>query len=170
MVKLKALTFAFVILLVSGCRTTPPTDIPTGTQPQAPSLDQLQKRLGLGRVPDDLGFAEKTFDTCEQGFTVTDCRRRVFTVVHFQLLCRDSEGTVQEVPTTLKPLQTGRLTWRLAGRSGATKTDREGFGQLQVLSDRTLKGQRLTLRIGKQFMGFTASDLTKVVLPMGFCS
>ncbi len=119
----------------------------------------------MRRSVEDLGFAEKQFKDCNGG----PCRSQFFSVVHFQLLCRDSEGTVSTAPLTLTPLTSDRVTWQLGKFNGGTHTDRNGFGQFTLVSDRSNRGQRLILRIGKQFMGLTVSEVSKVVLPQNFC-
>ncbi len=157
-------------MILAACTTTrksPPPgneteDYPAPVIPEVP----LQDRLGMRRDADDLGFAEKSFQSCAGGGV---CRPQYFSVVHFQLLCRDSEGTVSNVPVHLTPLTSGRVLWQLGKMNGGTSTDAKGFGQFSVVSERPTRGQRLILRIGKQFMGFTVSEVSKVVLPQNFC-
>lgn len=154
--------------LLTACQTAPkPEPIPVD-EVLTPTEGQLQDMLGMRREADDLGFAEKRFNSCLKSGGAP-CRDQFFTVVHFQLLCRDSEGTVSNVPVALTPLQSNRVQWKLGPQNGNTRTDGQGFGQFNMVSERSTRGQRLTLRIGKQFLGFTASDLTKVVLPKNFC-
>ncbi|HMN67133.1 MAG TPA: hypothetical protein PKC28_01210 [Bdellovibrionales bacterium] len=143
-------------------------DIDDGAPMAEPGVP-LQSRLGMNRMASDLGFAEKRFNSCQYGDTTDACGTRHFTVIHFQLLCRDSEGTVQNAPVHLTPLKSENVLWKIGGLTGPTRTDLEGYGQFTVLSDKSVRGQRLMLRIGKQFMGFTASEVTKVVLPRNFC-
>jgi len=123
----------------------------------------------MRRAAHDLGFAEKKFSACDNSAGGL-CKPQYFSVVHFQLLCRDSEGTVSNVPVHLTPLTSGRVKWQLGGLAGDTRTDAQGFGQFTLVSERPTRGQRLILRIGKQFMGFTVSDVSKVVLPQNFCA
>ena len=154
---------------LSACTTAPKHKPLTETEIQGPPKVRtdlpLQDRLGMRRQATDLGFAEKPFSACQEGGI---CQPRYFSVVHFQLLCRDSEGTVSSVPT-LTPLTSDRVRWQLGGQTGGTSTDRNGFGQFTLVSDRPTRGQRLILRIGQQFMGFTISEVSKVVLPQNFC-
>lgn len=147
--------------MLSGCTSSPPS-LP------APSEEiPLIEKLGMLRAPEDLGFSETRFEDCNPSYS--PCRTRFFSVIHFQLLCRDSEGTVTEVPRALAPLVSEQIRWQLGGQNGLTKTDNKGYGQFSVTSDNSTEGQRLILRIGKQFMGFTASEVSKVVLPKNFC-
>lgn len=168
---MKHIALFFVVALLSACTSSPKRGPITGSETEdypAPILKEapLQDRLGMRRNADDLGFAEKTFKTCGEGGV---CRPQYFSVVHFQLLCRDSEGTVSNVPIQLTPLTSGRVLWQLGKLNGGTSTDAKGFGQFTVVSEKTTRGQRLILRIGKQFMGFTVSEVSKVVLPQNFC-
>jgi hypothetical protein len=165
---MKQLLLCLCLLLISACTTAPNRykSEPAETMPSPPSAElPLQDRLGMRRAADDLGFAEKAFRNCEGG----PCRPQYFSVVHFQLLCRDSEGTVSSAPIHLTPLISDSVRWQLGRASGGTKTDAQGFGQFTLISERPTKGQRLILRIGKQFMGFTVSEVSKVVLPQNFC-
>jgi hypothetical protein len=163
----RLLVFAILTLLIAGCRTTPPSPEPIDTSKDVAS--QLKERLSMRRAPEDLGFEERQFDPCEMGMESAPCSAKRLTVIHFQLVCRDSEGTVQDVPVNLTPLKSGRVTWKLGGFSGLTRTNESGHGSLDIVSSRSLEGQRLSLRIGKQFLAFTASELTRVVLPQNFC-
>jgi hypothetical protein len=180
---MKRLSVALAALAVlSACTTTPtPPDEnvdsyappPRVERPQDMSyrinLQDLQSRLRMTREADDLGFTEKQFDTCVAGLSSGSCSRKYFSVVHFQLLCRDSEGSVSEAPVQLTPLTSDRVTWKIAAHTGNTQTDGQGYGRFLMLSEKSVRGQRLTLRIGRRFMGFTVSDVSKVVLPRNFC-
>jgi hypothetical protein len=164
---MKHIAMIALILFVSACSTAPQSP-ETGDDEVPPVLRQvpLQDRLGMRRAVEDLGYAEKQFKDCARDGV---CRPQYFSVVHFQLLCRDSEGTVSNVPLHLTPLTSDRVRWQLGGLNGGTRTDHNGFGQFTFVSERSARGQRLILRIGKQFMGFTVSEVTKVVLPQNFC-
>jgi len=90
-------------------------------------------------------------------------------VVHFQLMCRDSEGTVSSVPVSLRPIVSPYITWSVGSQSGVTKTDRSGYGQFTFISGNTVKDRRLILRKGAHYVGLTVSEITKVVLPKNWC-
>jgi hypothetical protein len=178
----KLLIALAALAVLSACRSTPtPSDEnidgyappPRVERPQDTNyrinLEELQTKLRMAREADDLGFTEKQFDTCSAGVSAGVCSRKYFSVVHFQLLCRDSEGSVSEAPIQLTPLTSDRVTWKIATNTGNTQTDGRGYGQFLMLSEKSVRGQRLTLRIGRQFMGFTVSDVSKVVLPRNFC-
>ena len=136
------------------------------------NLVQLQNELGLGRSPQSLGFDQASFDGCRWnvrgGGERGACGPRFLSVVHFRLLCRDSVGTVQTVATNFTPL-TKRMQWRLAGVQGETRTDAEGFGQVQMVSSRPTKGQRFILIIGTKSLGLEVGEVTQIILPGNWC-
>lgn len=131
------------------------------------NVGTLQAQLGMNRQPNDLGYREKSFNPCNYGLD-ENCDSQYLTVVNFQLLCRDSEGTVSAVPT-LKPIVHPRITWSLAGQNGSTPTDRNGYGNLAVVSSRPLRGHRLVLRKGAHYVGVSVNEVNKLVLPVNWC-
>ncbi len=165
-------------LALGACTTAPKEPVERAERPplvleeprprQAVPVFQIQNELGMNRQPDDLGFAEKLFNACNFGIPGEDCDR-VLNVVHFQLMCRDTEGTVSTVPVSLRPIVAPYITWSVAGQSGSTRTDRNGFGQFAFISGRTIKEKRLILRKGAHYVGLTVSEITKVVLPKNWC-
>ena len=140
---------------------------------RGPAFDlvQLQSRLGLDRPARDLGLVEKTFDGCRIGIKGDSgkCGTRVLSVINFRLRCRDSEDTVSNVATNLTPVTTTHVQWKIAGLAGLTKTDRDGFGQVQMVTSGSIKDQRLVLTVGKQFLGKEISDITELVVPNYWC-
>lgn len=165
--------FLITVLIVAGCTTPekmPYTPIESTPVPKADPNEGLKSALGMYRSNTDLGFVEKTFNPCSFGLSATGgCQQQYFSVVHFQLLCRDSEGSVSSAPVDLQPIVAPSVSWKVAGQSGDTATDSQGYGQFSVLTKRTARGQRLILRIGPQFVSFTVSEISKIVLPKNFC-
>ncbi len=168
----------FSILLLSACTTTsrdvmvdyvpPPTPEEISAKKSVGVL-QIQSQLGMNRAPADLGFAEKLFNPCTYGIPGEGCEQRVMNVVHFQLMCRDSEGTVSVVPVGLKPIVSPRITWSVGAQSGLTKTDHNGYGQFSFISGNRVSEKRLILRKGPHYVGLTVSEITKIVLPKNWC-
>lgn len=167
--------------LIVSC-STPSKLLPY--RPEVPSreptpemqIQGLKAALGMERSPEDLGFAERAFNPCQQHFdgaaessSTQACARQYLTVVHFQLFCRDSEGTVSAVPLKMVPIVAEDMTWQLVGRRGATQTDAQGFGQFALVSARSARNQRLILHMGPKFVGFNVSEITKIVLPKNYC-
>jgi hypothetical protein len=133
----------------------------------------LRNHLGLKRSQTDLGYAEKSFDGCKLGFYGEDgkCGPRYLTVVNFRLMCRDSEGTVETVVRDLTPVVTNEVKWKVSTDfNGITRTDSSGYGTLQVVTSKTLRGQRLVLTVGNQFLGLPVSEITQVVVPVYWCT
>ncbi len=169
----------FTFLTLAACTTAPKEPVAESDRPplvleeprprQAVPVFQIQNEIGMNRQATDLGFAEKLFNACNFGIPGENCDR-MFNVVHFQLMCRDSEGTVSEVPVALRPIIAPYITWSVAGQSGSTRTDRNGFGQIAFISGRTIKEKRLILRKGAHYVGLTVSEITKLVLPKNWCA
>lgn len=142
-----------------------------------PTVDMLglQRYLGLSRATEDLGYRERAFDTCQVGYGFSssrDCRRAYFVSIHFQLSCRDSEGTVE---TTLgsehiTPLGGRSVKWSLKGIEGVTPTDGEGFGAIAAIVPASQQQQRLRLAIGTQFLYIRAGEISRIVTPEPWCS
>jgi hypothetical protein len=170
------LLISLMALLLGACATQQQDEaifIPP-YNPEATAIPRsdaaLQSRLGMIRAINKLGFEERRFNPCEHGLQqAPNCQSQYMTVLHFQLLCRDSTGTVSRVPNALTPLSKDYMTWKLAGKEGSTRTDVQGYGQLTMVSAKSTKGQRLILLIGKQFLGVTAEEASRLVLPKNFC-
>ncbi len=173
---IKRISIALSVIYLSACSTTPrdamvdyvPPPILEEPKPKTVGVYQIQSDIGMNRQPADLGFAEKVFNACNYGIPGANCER-LLNVVHFQLMCRDSEGTVSEVPIALQPIVSPYITWSVAGQSGSTRTDRNGYGQFAFISGDTVKEKRLILRKGPHYVGLTVSEITKIVLPKNWC-
>lgn len=168
----RRLGFCLLLLGLSACTSNPPqSSLPSPYEIGGGNTSvDLISALNMNRDADDLGFAEKSFDPCRYGLDKSGaCQSRYLTVVHFQLLCRDSEGTVSEIPVNVQPIVANRVHWKLAGLSGQTRTDSQGFGSFSLVSSQSTRGKRLILEIGPQFVGFTVSEVTKIILPSNFC-
>lgn len=130
----------------------------------------LRSRLGLDRPLEDLGFVEQRFNTCDYNLTPAEgCKDQYISVIHFQLLCRESEGTIQDVPDVF-PVASSQVNFKLGRVSGGTSTDANGYGRVTVVSDHSYRNERLILRIGKQFMGVTVSEINRLILPQNWCT
>jgi len=134
----------------------------------------LQKALGLNRLPEILGFKEKVFNSCQVGYgysATQNCRNLNFTVIHIQLLCRDSEGTVSVGidRTEQTPIAKKSVTWALKGKGGVSETDLQGYAQLVAVTPRSQRKERLKVAIGNDFLYMRANEITKVVTPKSWC-
>lgn len=138
-------------------------------KPAPETNEELAASLGMKREFNDLGFEEKTFNPCTIGAEGSSgCGDHYFTVVNFQLFCRDSEGSASEVPLT-EPIASDNVTWELGGTSGTAPTNPQGYGHFSIVSQIPSRDQRLILRIGPQFIGLNVSEVTKIVLPANYC-
>ncbi len=134
----------------------------------------LQRALGLDRPATKLGYAERAFGTCDVGYGYSkshNCRQLYMVVVHFQLMCRDSEGTVSEIvrPADLQANSNRNVRWSLKNMNGATTTDYEGMGQLRVISAQSQKQQRLKLTVENDFLYLRAGEVNKIITPRSWC-
>lgn len=156
---------------------TPTTPVaPPALQPSAPVIDYvgLQQSLGLDRDARNLGFSEKSFNTCLVGHGFSDsedCRRLYMVVINFQLLCRYSEGTISRALSSLdmQPISSRSVNWNLRTENGSIYTDSDGFGQIRSTSEASGKQQRLKLAVGNDFLYMRATDITRVVTPSPWC-
>ena len=162
-----------VIGIFLGCASRAPREsIPRepGSE-QTISLSQLQNQLRLDRSLQELGLMDKIFDSCS--LPVKDptgkCGARYFSVLHFQMVCRDSEGTVGTVVTNTRPLVSDHVEYQLAGHRGIIKTDGNGYGQLQIVTLVPVRGQRLVLTVGREFLGKEISEVEQLVVPNYWC-
>jgi hypothetical protein len=154
----------------------PPPPLST-TSDSDPSIDYvgLQRELGLERAPENLGFLEKPFETCQAGYgysSTQDCQRKYFVVIHFQLLCRDSEGTISTTLTSadMRPISGRPVNWTLKGSNGVLQTDSEGYGQIRVVNGKSQRAQRLKLAVGPEFLYVRAGEITRIVTPQPWCN
>lgn len=174
--------FAALIVALAGCTTTPKkeTAAPTPVVPEvaAPSsIDYaaLQTFLGLDRGSEELGYTERAFNTCDAGYGYSrsqNCRQEVFVVLHFRLMCRDSEGTISTILTDadVAPIAGKTVKWSLKGMSGTTITDGLGYGQIRTVSPRSQRRERARLAVGPEFLYMRANEINKIITPRPWCN
>ncbi|MDZ4084206.1 MAG: hypothetical protein U1E10_14780, partial [Bdellovibrionales bacterium] len=144
------------------------------TAPVIVDYDGLQKSLGMTRPLSDYGYVEKEFATCEAGYgysSTHQCRKNVFVVVGFQLLCRDSEGTVS---TTLRyddmqPLASRTISWELKGDRGQLVLDSQGRGQFRGIYAVSPRDQRLKITSRNDFLYMQAQAIKRIITPSNWC-
>ncbi|MBC7466445.1 MAG: hypothetical protein H7256_10675 [Bdellovibrio sp.] len=147
------------------------------TKPSQRVIDysSVQRLLNLDRRYTELGFFEKMFDTCQVGFGYApdlDCQKKYFTVIHFKLVCRQSEGTISTVLTDddLKAISGENVNWYLKNANGSTLTDSEGYGQIIATTNESQKNQRLRLAVGAEFLMTKASEAKRLIAPLTWCN
>ncbi len=144
------------------------------TAPVIVDYDGLQKSLGMVRSIGDFGYVEKEFATCDVGYgysSTHQCRKSIFVVVGFQLLCRDSEGTVS---TTLRyddmaPLASRTVKWELKGDRGQIALDNQGRGQFRGIYSISPRDQRLKIASRNDFLFVQAQAIKRIVTPAQWC-
>jgi hypothetical protein len=134
----------------------------------------LQRSLGLERDPTYLGYVERPFNTCEVGYGYSKshhCRQKYFVVIHFQLMCRDSEGTVSQVvrAADMQANSNRSVRWNLKDLAGHVSTDSEGYGQIAAVSGQSQKQNRLKLVVASDFLYLRAGEVQKIVTPRSWC-
>lgn len=134
----------------------------------------LQRSLGMDRDTRQLGYAEKAFQTCQAGYgfpSSRNCERRHFVVIHFQLLCRDSEGTLQTPlgREDMRALSRATVNWTMLPESGEIVLDEDGFGKILTTVRTSPRAQRLKLSVGEDFLYTKAGEINRVVAPAPFC-
>ena len=192
---MKKTIFALLSLLFSACASNPvgmklpgsnlnpQTALAPQVVPKVPpalaevSIDYvaLQRELGLDRSTRKLGYAEKSFNTCKVGYGYSgtqDCKQQVFIVIHFQLLCRHSEGTISDPLTSadMYPLSGRFIKWTLPEVGGDLHLDGDGFGQIKMVGKTSLKAQRLRLTADNEFLYIRAGEIDRIVAPQDWCN
>lgn len=172
--------FFIALLALASCTTTPVKPPATPSVPvddgKEVSIDyeSIKRHLQMDRERSSLGFAEKSFNTCQTGYGYSrsqNCRQQNLTVINFRLLCRDSEGTISTVLTEadLRPLERRSVRWNLKGTQGTTYTDSDGYGQILAASSGSQKNQRVRIAIGNEFLYMKAGELQRVITPRPWC-
>lgn len=170
----RTLTFALTLALISlaGCASAPQKDDVIRDGEEQIDTAGLQRSLDMERPADDLGFAERQFNTCDAGYgysSTHNCRSRHFVVVHFRLQCRDSDGTVSSTNYQVRPVHSDQVKWNLGGYESFTRTDHDGFGQIRWIAPSSQKKNRLRLTVNGKFLALTAEEITRVVAPDQWC-
>lgn len=134
----------------------------------------LQTSLRLDPSKEELGFKEKTFNTCQVGAGYSssqNCRSLTMAVIHFQLMCRDSEGTVSEEVTSanLQPIANQPIKWTLGQLNNQIYTDSNGYGQIVFVASQSQRTQRLRLTSAKDFLAIRANEVRSLVAPKNWC-
>jgi hypothetical protein len=136
------------------------------------SMEELQQSLGLEL--EDLGMAEKTFNSCSLPKPLREdqaCGNRTFTLIHFRVQCRSTVGTTEQAvgALDLKAMHKDDLEWVIGPQRGFTFTDSDGYGYARIISKGSLKKKRFVLKRNKIALGLTAEDVSRIIVPANWC-
>lgn len=169
-------------LLLSSCTLSriktnekqPPGVVTPGASTARPlSPEEVQTALHLEREISILGFEEIPFDSCQIASPHVDksCGPRIFTLLHLQVLCRNSQGTVTEISKAdLTPIVNSRFSWELGRVRGISESDEFGYVQVRSISQKAAKSERLKLSLGENFLLLRAKEAQKIVVPHDWCA
>ena len=173
-------TCLFFLLALSACstKTKIPETVSDSEALEKPiSMDYvgLQRELGLEFAVTNLGYREKAFNTCEAGYGFSpnkNCRKAYFTVLYFQLLCRDSQDTVSAIisESQMFPLSGRKVRWTFRDQQGVLELDFQGFGQILAVAPTPSSNQRLKLGVDNDFLYTRAGEVKQLVTPSNWCN
>jgi len=166
-----------ILIFSAGCATTRPSqqkaeeDLPVAEEV---NLVAVQKFLKLHPPKDELGLVEKKFTDCDFGkgpLIGNECQKVVFTLVHFQVLCRGSEGTVEFVSQTeLVPFATQTIRWWSNPVGGYTSTDDDGYGQFRFITPVSQRRKGVHFKTGVNSLKVELGEITRIIVPQDWCS
>jgi hypothetical protein len=158
------------IAVLVSCTTAEkvPSPEPSPRPPESLNLSEIKSRLKMSRERDKLGFLEKRFNRCD--FKSPPCSDDFLVTIHFRLLCRESQGTVDAISAAdLIPIQSNSVSWKLGTTNGYTRTDQDGYGQVEVVRSRSATRDRLRLTIEERFVATPAIETERIVVPENWC-
>jgi hypothetical protein len=132
-------------------------------------LDELEKKLNLGSKFDELGFHQKRFTPCAIGYQAAGCDSHYFTMINFQIVCRDTTETTESSDHILTPLANKDLELRLNKKIENVQTDSEGFTQMRLVSNGSVSTSRLIILSSPNSLGLRAGDTKKIMVPRDWC-
>ena len=182
---LKSLLLLFLLLPLCQCATTPePAKVLLPKSQSSYSnrnyhsekyndidVNLLLAELEMDHPIEAIGYQEKSFNTCKvlsNKSPAPFCQRLYVGRLNFQVMCRDSTGTVEKVRLT--PLKSGRLRWKKAGKRGLTSTNSNGFGSLGFVTSSSSKRGKLYLYLGSKIALKRFSDNWRLILPKSWCT
>lgn len=133
-------------------------------------LNALLDELNMNHPLETLGFQEQAFDTCQVSSNRSKtpyCQKLYVARLNFQVMCRDSTGTVEKV--NLTPLTSQRLRWKRGRKRGLTSTNSQGYGSLGFVTRHPSKNGHLYLYLGSKIARKRFLDKWKLILPKSWC-
>ncbi len=152
-----------------GAEATSPTAQEKKAEKDRIDIVDIERRLNLDDKFYKLGFHEKSFNPCLYGYKTKTCERELFTIINFQVVCRDSEGTVQNTNHILTPFALKPLHMKVGSHLDESQTDDKGYGQIRFLATSTAKESRFILSSPPFSLGLHAGEVKKIVVPSDWC-
>ncbi|MCB0347979.1 MAG: hypothetical protein KDD37_04050 [Bdellovibrionales bacterium] len=154
------------------------TKLPTQTNEKQEELinyDVLEQSINFKIDTEKLGYFQKQFNTCRVGAGYSpnsNCRSLTYTIIHFRIRCRDTEGTTSEVVTEANLTDNSNKTmhWTLKNKTGELTTNGEGYGQIREVYQGSPKRDRLRISDGKKFLYLRANEITTAIVPSNWCN
>ncbi len=185
-IKLTSLIWVLSLATITGCSTVeksqdtatpPPLSDRSGMEEEEstePQIDVfgIQRSLRMERSEDELGYKEKSFNTCAVGYgfsSTHECRQQFLAVAHFRLQCRDTEGTVSSADHILTPITSSSIKWSIGSATGTTKTDGAGFGQIVTVLPKSSRRERIRITSDSKFVIVRANEFGRFVVPRDWC-
>lgn len=188
------LTLLLLSFIVSACTTgqvqkeeshtfsdKQDTSLPQKAKAQFSELDYkidysgLENYLKLQDRKSNLGLQSANFNSCEVGSYGLSrnepCYDLTMSVIRFKLQCRDSEGTTDIVQTeyNVQPIANTKINWELSDTKKSLRTDSEGYGKIQIVTEGNPSSKRLRLSNGNDFVYVRAKDIKRIVTPAPWC-
>lgn len=186
MVLSKTILFCFLIVFCCHCTTTPPPEKPRYTLPKSQAtyksqsprshryndidVNALMQELDMDSPIEAIGFQENAFNTCQIRSNRSKaplCQKLYLGRLNFQVMCRQSTGTVEKVHLT--PLNSEKLKWKKGGKRGKTATNASGFGSLSFVTRKPSQQGHLYLYLGSKIARKRLKDRWKLILPQSWC-
>ncbi len=133
-------------------------------------VNALLAELKLDHPLEKIGFEERSFNSCKVESNKSAkplCQNLYVARLNFQVMCRDSTGTVERV--TLTPLNSQKLRWKKGAKRGVTSTNAKGFGSLGFVTDYPSANGHLYLYLGSKIARKRFKDQWKLILPKSWC-
>ncbi len=173
------------LLVLAGCATKQipkEEDVPlpstagleTQEQQENIDLEALERSLNLARPLQELGYREKSFNSCSAGYGFSsskNCRNLTMASINVRLQCRDSEGTISTAlgAADLVAIAGQRVRWTLQKQDDVFTTDGLGYGNIRAVFKKSPKNDWLRIAVGMQFLNMRANSITRVVTPRPWC-
>ncbi len=182
---MRSLVFSCLFLVLCQCSTTPPPEkeviLPKSQSSYSNrdfrsntyndiDLNALLSELHLDHPVENIGFQERSFNTCQVEANRSKrpyCENLYVARLNFQVMCRDSTGTVERV--NLTPLYSSQLRWKGASKRGITSTNSRGFGSLGFVTKTPSSSGHLYLYLGHKIARKRFRDRWKLILPQSWC-